>query len=122
MALTFCLQIFKELNFLFPDKVKALDNIWVIGDISLNDTVQYGQELGGISIASSYICKKSDVTFFMPSNSSLDRIYVSRLHNCLARAMKDDFKFPKYLLLILDPLCLEYVHKEGERILKWMIN
>ena len=64
-------------------------------DISLNDTVKYGQQLGNVNIANSYIHKKFDVTFFMPSKSSLDKIYVSRLRNYLARTMKDDFKLPK---------------------------
>ena len=111
--------------------VKAYDTIWIIGDnFILRSATQHFLDSAIEKIRLGYIRENFEVKMYVSNQyNSMNTSILSRLVNCLVKAISENYLLPRIILFVIDNDILESVHfnKYGTSVLlgilmEWLFN
>ena len=113
--------------------MKALDDVWIIGDLFLKEIFSTLQDLKTQAIAKKkpppYLYEYFNVTFSIANADMFKTNFLTQIQNAVIDAFNNREKIPKYIMFILDKDILESTNVFGfgvrnllEKWINWLIK
>ena len=109
---------------IFVESLKGYDELWLIGDNFMAETYRHHFLKNK---ASFFMKNVFEVLPFCKSRHDCnDTNMLSRIRSCLAKAVSEQGKLPKFIVIILDDDLLDYLQHDGHAMLgswiEWLVN
>ena len=118
-----------------PGDALAINDLWIVGDVFVNKNYymlpQMKNEAKLARRQVPYIYDYFNVSCFTPNPDSIVRNVLSRFVNCVTKALNENVKLPRLILVISDGDIIQFVRKIADTdhvelfvdsALKWIIN
>ena len=99
-------------SILFTAKVQAIEQIWFIGNRTLNQGIrplqEINKELKRNNQKELFMYENFGPHFYSSPMDPLTNSYVLRIRNCLAMAMNENLRIPSMIIVLTDKDMAEY--------------